>query len=191
MATVISIYLKIMENKSIYIVITQTGTILSRTLRAITGAEYNHASISLSADLETMYSFGRKNPYNPFWAGFVTEAPRTGVFKRFYNTKALVMEFKIDPKNYDSLCERLNNMLDCKDKYQFNYLGILLAAFGICRHKENCYYCSEFVKELVQCYELDGAQNLKKIVHPIHFKNLPHEVIYAGKINEYSKRDAG
>lgn len=35
-------------HKQIFIVITQTGTMLSRILKRITGAEYNHASLSLS-----------------------------------------------------------------------------------------------------------------------------------------------
>lgn len=73
------------QNKQLYIVISQTGTLLSRILKQITGAEYNHASISLSRDLERMYSFGRRHPYNPFWGGFVIESPRTGTFKRFRN----------------------------------------------------------------------------------------------------------
>ena len=44
------------QNRQLYIVISQTGTLLSRILKQITGAEYNHASISLSRDLERMYS---------------------------------------------------------------------------------------------------------------------------------------
>ena len=75
------------QNRQLYIVISQTGTLLSRILKQITGAEYNHASISLSRDLERMYSFGRRHPYNPFWGGFVIESPRTGTFKRFSETK--------------------------------------------------------------------------------------------------------
>ena len=71
------------QNKQLYIVISQTGTLLSRILKQITDAEYNHASISLSRDLERMYSFGRRHPYNPFWGGFVIESPSTGTFKRF------------------------------------------------------------------------------------------------------------
>ena len=51
------------QNRQLYIVISQTGTLLSRILKQITGAEYNHASISLSRDLERMYSFGRRHPY--------------------------------------------------------------------------------------------------------------------------------
>ena len=54
------------NNKQIFIVISQTGTVLSRILKRITGAEYNHASLSLSPDLKKMYSFGRRHPYNPF-----------------------------------------------------------------------------------------------------------------------------
>ena len=46
-------------HKQIFIVITQTGTMLSRILKRITGAEYNHASLSPSQDLTTMRSFGR------------------------------------------------------------------------------------------------------------------------------------
>ena len=63
------------SNKQLYIVISQTGTLLSRILKYITGAEYNHASISLSRDLDKMYSFGRRHPYYPFWGGFVIESP--------------------------------------------------------------------------------------------------------------------
>ena len=74
------------QNKYVYIVISQTGTILSRILKVFTDREYNHASISLKDDLSVTYSFGRKHPYNPFLGRFVTESPDFGTFKRFANT---------------------------------------------------------------------------------------------------------
>ena len=78
-------------HKQIFIVITQTGTMLSRILKRITGAEYNHASLSLSQDLTRMYSFGRRHPYNPFWGGFVIESPHAGTFRRFSDTTAIIL----------------------------------------------------------------------------------------------------
>ena len=93
------------QNKQLYIVISQTGTILSRILKQITGAEYNHASISLSRDLERMYSFGRRHPYNPFWGGFVIESPRTGTFKRFSETKVLVLSVSVTEEQHAELKE--------------------------------------------------------------------------------------
>ena len=78
-----------MNNKTlIYIVVTQTGTVLSRILKIVTKAEYNHVSISLDPSLDQMYSFGRKNAYNPIWGGMVQECPKWGTFKRISGTMA-------------------------------------------------------------------------------------------------------
>ena len=88
------------NNKQIFIVISQTGTVLSRILKRITGAEYNHASLSLSSDLKKMYSFGRRHPYNPFWGGFVIESPHAGTFRRFSNTTAVILAVEITEEHW-------------------------------------------------------------------------------------------
>ena len=87
----------------VYIVISQTGTLLSRIIKLVTKAEYNHASISLAPDLDVMYSFGRKHPYNPFWGGFVKESPRWGTFKRFSQTRIMVLELAVTEEQIASL----------------------------------------------------------------------------------------
>ena len=51
------------DNEYVYVVVSQTGTILSLMLKFFTKAKYNHASISLDNKLDEMYSFGRKYPY--------------------------------------------------------------------------------------------------------------------------------
>ena len=137
------------QNKQLYIVISQTGTLLSRILKQITGAEYNHAS-SLSRDLERMYSFGRRHPYNPFWGGFVIESPRTGTFKRFSETKVLVLSVSVTEEQHAELKEMLDVMWKRRRKYSYNYMsgilpccleaGGLLILFRVCRrasHKKS------------------------------------------------------
>lgn len=74
--------------KKIYIVLTHTGTVLSRMIKMYTKGNFSHISIALDKELNQMYSFGRLNPYNPFWAGFVHESIYNGTFKRFKNTQA-------------------------------------------------------------------------------------------------------
>ena len=71
--------------KKIYIILTHTGTTLSKIIKNYTKDEFSHVSISLDKDLNEMYSFGRLNPYNPFWGGFVHEGINFGTFKRFKN----------------------------------------------------------------------------------------------------------
>ena len=89
--------------KNIYIVLSQTGTMFSRALKFVTRAKYNHVSISLNESLDTMYSFGRLNAYNPFIGGFVEEGKNKGVFKRFQNTQAMVIELSISEHKYNAI----------------------------------------------------------------------------------------
>ena len=69
---------------------------LSKIIKYYTGDEFSHVSIALDAQLRKMYSFGRLNPYNPFWGGFVHERIDSGTLKRFSKTKARVYSLEID-----------------------------------------------------------------------------------------------
>lgn len=176
-----------MSDKKIYIVLSQTGTILSRVLKMITGSEYNHASVSLQPDLSYMYSFGRRHPYNPFWGGFVKESPNFGTFKRFSETRAVVLAIPVDDDTYLELKKELEKMFNDKDSYSYDVLGLLLAGFNIIYKREKHYYCSEFVRELlVQC-GVEESDQFQPIVQPVHFLTIPDsEVIYRGKLSDFS-----
>lgn len=175
------------STERIYIVISQTGTLLSRILKHITGADYNHASLGLSSDLSIMYSFGRKNPYNPFLGGFVIESPHYGTFKRFSNTKALVLALDIDADKYELIKNMLEKMVDNKKEYRYNYLGLWLAAINQVYKSEKRYYCSEFVRDVLQKYGIKGAEALTDIVKPIDFLTLPDITqVYSGRLQDYS-----
>ena len=82
--------------KKIYIILTHTGTALSTIIKYYTKDEFSHISISLDENLEEMYSFGRLNPYNPFWGGFVHESIKNGTFKRFKNTRTEIYSLNIE-----------------------------------------------------------------------------------------------
>lgn len=89
--------------KKIYIVLTYTGTILSKIIKLYTKKEYSHVSIALDQDLKYMYSFGRLNPYNAFIGGFVHEEIDKGTFKRFKNTKSLVYDINVTDSDITEL----------------------------------------------------------------------------------------
>ena len=176
-----------MPEKEIYIVITQTGTVLSRIIGRITGAEYNHASLSLTPDLRCMYSFGRRHAYNPLWGGFVTESPEFGTFKRFSETRAIVISVPVSRQTYDSLSLKLHEMLENKNLYHYDMIGLLLAGRGIIYKRRHHYYCSDFVRELLVSFGIEDPEFFEPIVQPMHFLNIPDgHVIYKGKLREYS-----
>ena len=173
------------QTRKVYIVLSQTGTALSRILKLVTRAPYNHSSIALTEDLKTMYSFGRLHPYNPFRGGFVEESPSHGTFKRFKNTKVMVLETEISADLYSELGQLIQQMLTEKASYHYNYWGLFLAALRIPVKKRNSYYCSEFVKAMVLRMNLPGAEEIPAIVKPMHFLTVPHKTVYIGKLQDY------
>ena len=170
----------------IYIVVTQTGTILSRMLKAITRASYNHVSLTLDPTLTAIYSFGRKNPYNPFIGGFVLESPHFGTFRRFSETEAVVLEISVTEEQKRLIEERLAEMYTNRHDYTYNTLGLLLASLKICYQPERSYYCSEFVRDILKEFNVVSPTDLPSIPEPIQFLKLASvREIYRGKLRKF------
>lgn len=176
-----------MNNKTfIYIVVTQTGTVLSRILKIVTKAEYNHVSISLDPSLDQMYSFGRKNAYNPIWGGMVQESPKWGTFKRFSGTKAKIIGIEIDTQDYENIKNRIEEMYSHKEDYHYNFYGLAYGYFNIPYKKDNYYYCSEFVRDILIKGKIITEIELNAVVKPIDFLSLNnYQEIYEGYLKDY------
>lgn len=174
-----------MSNRNIYIVLTYTGTILSKIIKFYTGAEFCHASISLDENLDEMYSFGRINPYNPFIGGFVHEGVNVGTFKRFKNTFAEIYSVTVTDYQYEIIEKIIKNMNNRKSLYRFNIIGLFVSAINLKYKKENCFYCSEFVKYLIDTANIGLI--LPEIVKPNDFKYVDSlELKYHGFLRNYS-----
>lgn len=175
------------KKKKIYIVMTQTGTFLSRLLKFLSKDVYNHASIALDDRLNDMYSFGRLNPYNPFVGGFVKESPHYGTFKRFTDTDAMIITIDVTEKQYDSVKAMLSKMYEEREKYRYNYKGLFAAFFGKRIEELNRFYCSEFVKHVLIENEIVDKTFFREITHPADFTEIPDaKTVYVGKLRTYS-----
>lgn len=172
--------------KSVYVVLSQTGTMFSRALKFFTHAKYNHASISLSPTLDRMYSFGRLNPYNPFIGGFVEEGKNIGTFKRFYKTQALVIEFKVSEEKYNAIQYFIQYFKSHKHEFHYNYIGVLMACFHKYHKSSKRFYCSEFVKTCLETFKIENAESLPQIIKPIDFLKMNNKhIIYEGSLRNY------
>lgn len=170
--------------KKIYIVLTHTGTTLSRIIKGFTKDEFSHVSISLDAELNEMYSFGRLNPYNPFWGGFVHEYQNKGTFKRFYNTKAKIYSLEVTMEQYDSVRNKIKQIEQEKENYKFNIIGLFAAGFHKKIKKEHSFYCAEFVKYVIK--NADIKIDLPEVIKPEDFKNVRElQEIYEGLLRKY------
>ncbi|MBQ2910514.1 MAG: hypothetical protein IJE53_06870 [Bacilli bacterium] len=173
--------------KKIYIILTYTGTILSKIVKIYTRREYSHVSISLNEDLTKMYSFGRLNPYNPFSGGFVHEEIDKGTFKRFKKTKTKIYSLEISEEQYEKLESIIEQMQAKKNLYKFNVIGLLGIMLNVKIKREKYFYCAEFVK-----YVLEQSQvlELPELVKPEDFENVSGiSEIYRGVLREYRIED--
>lgn len=171
--------------RKIYLVMTQTGSILSRTIKLVTGHSYNHISISLDNNLSRMYSFGRKNPNNPFIGVFVIEKINEGTFFKFKGTKCKVIEIEVTDRQYELISSNISSMVSNKGDFKYNLLGLFLAAFHISFHPKNKYYCSEFVRYILSSSSVNVSM-IPDIAHPNDFLKLDHIDLYEGLLSEYS-----
>jgi hypothetical protein len=170
--------------KKIYIVLTYTGTILSKIIKGYTKDEFAHVSISLDIKLKKMYSFGRLNPYNPFVGGFVHEDMNKGTFKRFYNTRACIYSLEITEEQYEKLKRNIKQIENNKSNYRFNILGLFAAGFRIKISREYCFYCAEFVKYVIE--KSDICIILPNVIKPEDFKKINGlQKIYNGLLRCY------
>lgn len=172
--------------QKIYIILTHTGTLLSRIIKKWTKDEFTHVSIALDEDLKQMYSFGRLCPYNPFWGGFVQEGIHTGTFKRFKKTETLVYSLNITQEQYIMVKNEIKRIEEHKTEYYFNVLGLLAVAFHKRIQANHSFYCAEFVKYILESAEI--PIDLPAIVRPENFKNVKnYTVVYKGKLKKYNR----
>lgn len=176
--------------KKIYIVLTHTGTNLSKIIKNWTKDEFSHVSLALDEDLDEMYSFGRLHPYNPVWAGLVHEKQNDGTFKRFKKTKAAIYSIEVEDDQYVIIRNTIYDMYRNRKKYKFNIIGLLAIGFNKSVKRDNWFYCAEFVK-----YVLDKAGvNLglpNKMIRPENFKYVENKDLeYYGLFRKYKKVSA-
>ncbi|MDY6071418.1 MAG: hypothetical protein SPI44_00845 [Bacilli bacterium] len=172
-----------MNEKKIYIVLTQTYTTIARIIKSITKDNYSHASISLDIKCNNMYSFGRKYIYFPFYGIFLKEDLRKGLFIRNKNALIAIYEIKVTKKQYNKIKDKIKE-IELNNK-GYNIIGLLLAHFRIKLHRRK-YYCSEFVYEVLSNKEIEIYNKENTLFKPEELiTNNKFVKIFEGKIRDY------
>ena len=172
------------EMRKIYIILSYSGTIVSRIIKFFTHHEYCHASVSLAKDIDKMYSFGRKTARNPFNSGLVIETRDNDFFQTYTNTKCLILEVEVPKDKYKKLKRVIKRYLKHMDEYRYDIIGLLLRIFNMKIERKNHYVCTEFVKNVLE--EAGIYKFNTKIIKAMDFMDIPNnKVIYNGKLLNY------
>lgn len=144
------------EERHIYILLTDTGTLLGRMIKWYTKEPLSHASLVLDQELQEIYSFGRKKPGNPFNGGFVRENLEGTLLR---DASCVLYRCSVSHKTYDRLCRQVQEMHRCRHLYKYSVLGLLGVIINRAWCRENAFFCSQFVASVL---EENGAVHLAK-----------------------------
>ncbi len=170
-------------NKSIYIVLSQSYTVLSRIIKKITKDKYSHVSLSFDKECRDMYTMGRKWTRWPFYGTYKKESIYKGVYNLNINAEILIYELTVTDKQYNNIIKLLDQYGNSSKGY--NFIGLILAIFNKKLDRKK-YYCSEFIYKILS----DGSVNIfpktDNIVKPMDFVKIKGlNKIYEGKIIKY------
>lgn len=176
--------------KSLYVLLTQTGTWFGELIKRFTAAPYNHASLALDAELNEVFSFGRKQAANPWVAGFVREDLYTGAFRHFPDTRCVLLRLRISARQYASVLRTIQFFQENNAAYRYNLVGLLgvLLQRGI--EPDNAYFCSQFVAHTLLSSGIPLWEQPASLVTPNDFFHHPAlEVVYEGRLYDYPLLD--
>lgn len=167
----------------IYLVLTDTQTLLSKTIKFYTKAEYNHASISLDSSLIDMYSFGRKRPNNPLVAGFIHEDLSR---EYFIHSQYNILTSDITSDQFILLTNLTHYYEQTQSIYHYNLIGLVTLALHIDFKRDDTFFCSQFVATILS---ESGVHDFQKEHHFITLQDLEvlpiFESIYTGSLYHY------
>lgn len=169
--------------KTIYFVLTNTGTLLSKAIGMYTKEDLNHVSIAFDEQLTEMYSFGRKQRHNPFLGGFVKEHADKGIFKE---ADCAIYRLIVTNEEYESMRNKIREIEQSQEDYKYNFIGIFAIAVNKEFDRKNAFFCSEFVATVVNESGLSLFDAPPSLVQPGHFTKLPRlQSVYGGNLQQY------
>ncbi|NUU62973.1 hypothetical protein [Paenibacillus agri] len=175
-------------DQSVFILLTNTGTLFTKMIQTYTKAPYNHASISFDRELSEMYSFGRKNPNNPLNGGFVREDIQTGTYSKYPSTTCVIYELQVTEREVEKMKRVLHIFIRSRKKYLYNILGVIGIALKEPVEFSNSYFCSQFVAEILERSGIKLWNKLPALVTPDDFRQSDRlQLIYEGRLSEYLK----
>lgn len=171
-----------------YILLTNSGSFLTKLIKLYTRKPYNHASIAFDNELSEVYSFGRKTARNPFIGGFVKEEVRAGLFT---HADCAIYSFTVTEDQMQKLKHYLQEIEAQKKHYRYNFLGLFGVMFNKPIDRKKAYFCSQFVATLLIECNINHFEKPPSLIAPHDLQKVcKFQFVYEGKLKEYPHVDS-
>ena len=173
------------KNRSVYVVVTRTGTGVARAIRILSHMPYSHVSLSADASLHELYSFCRNYTRIPLPATFNTEQIGEGTLGKFPVIPCEIYEILLTEVQYTHFEKMIEHFQECRKFYSYSIIGLLRVRLQIESELHNKFVCSQFVAYVLE----ECGVTLDKppcLYSPDDLRYLPDaKLIYRGELNQY------
>lgn len=171
--------------KTIYILLTRSGTFLSKLVSLFTSDPFTHASISFDHCLQPLYSSARKNGETMFPAGPCREYFHRGFYTRHRMIPCALYALDVPEEHYLRAREETAKIIERSDEYHFNILGLLLCHMNIPFRRKRNFFCSQFVAEILLRSNATELPKVPSLMRPADYASLPQlQCLYRGTLQE-------
>lgn len=178
--------------RKIYILISQTGTLFSRSIKWYTKQPYNHGAISTDKHFPIFWSFARRWPRLPFPGCFVKEEFNKGTYALFPDTDCIVLAFEAEDEKVEKVDTILEEHINSKKRYGYNYLTLLSTILlgKVVESKRHRRTCMEFVAYALSESDIHEFDKRIQLVHPMEvYDDFRENVVYKGKMRDIRRED--
>ena len=175
------------ESYKIYVLLTRTGTKVSKLINKATKAPVTHSSLCVDPHLTEFYSFGRYHPRFVLPGGFVKETLSSGVFGNCPNAPCVLLEARVSKEGYWAARELIDRF--AKNKLRYDVLGFFYNYYGMKRDVPDKYICSRFVAQTLALSDAIIPKKHASLYQPVDF--LDHEelsCVFKGTIKELQEQ---
>ena len=166
----------------IYIAMVDTPGIFAAVIRGFLKQRYIHVVIGLDAGLQEAYSFGRRNPRIPFFAGFERE-DKEKILRAFPTAAYRVCELACSRQQKEEIRERLRQDYKKRLRYHYAVPGLPFIALGRPFYLKNQYTCSSYIARLLEEHQIRISEKHFSLVTPKDFYLYPYQrVVFEGSL---------
>ncbi len=169
----------------IYIAFVDTPGLFASILHRVLKQKYIHVVLSFDRRLKEAYSFGRRNPALPFFAGMEKENAEE-IVRVFPTAEYEICEVECTDQQKEALWEQVRK--DYKKRFCYHYA--VLSLFFVWRQKpfyqKNHFTCSSYLAKLFSDVRLWDFGKHFSVVTPRDFYEWKgKKMIFEGRLSEF------
>lgn len=173
--------------RSVYVVVTCTGTGVARAIRFVTKQPYSHAAVALDPALSRLYSFSRVYKRTPLPASFVPESVGAGTLGRFDSIPCEIYAVSLTEMQYQRLKGMIAYFGMLRKAYSYSIMGLFRVKMQREHTLHRKFVCSQFVAYVLS----ECGVRLNKpacLYSPEDLRHLPDaRLVYRGELNRYHR----